>query len=269
VESALAAIVTQTLYPNGTSQPSAIASPCKAYRGWPIPAQLDADLAAGILNASVFPMDVESRTTRYLPRDIELPIAAPTLSLTVSGTQITVTGTPSSPLNAAAIIDNHAFVYPVQPGDTPNTIATGLAALIDAQIPATSGGPFITVTSAKQIIARIGGVGSIVREIRRQKRHFMISLWCNSPTQRDAAAKAIDAAFAAIDFLSLPDGTVGRLLYERSRVLDSAEKARLYRRDLIYSVEYGTTNITSAAQIVAEILNLTADPGGTLLTTVI
>jgi hypothetical protein len=67
----------------------------------------------------------------------------------------------------------------------------------------------------------------------------------------------VDVALAAITFLSLPDGTGGRLLYERSRVSDRVEREGLYRRDLFYSVEYGTTETQAAAEVVSEIFNIT------------
>lgn len=257
VEASIVAFVTQIIYPNGTAQPSAIGAKSNIYRGWPTPAKLDADLTAGTVNISVFPMDVESRTTRYLPNWQSLPVIAPTLTLTASGGTVTVAGTPASPLNAAAIVNGQAFVYPVQPTDTLTSIATGLAALINARITASSSGPVITIPSATRLVARVGGVGSVLNEIRRQKRNLMVTLWCPTPTLRDSAAAIVDPAFAAIDFLTLPDGSSGRILYERSRVMDTVEKYKLYRRDLIYSVEYGTTQVQSIAQIVAEIFNIT------------
>ncbi len=268
VENCLVSAITQAVYPNGTGQPSVATAPCIIYRGWPVPANLDTDLAAGKINITVYPNDVEQKTTRY-PRDWKpLPVASPALTLTVSGDTITVGGASSSPLNAAAIVNNAGYVYAVQPSDTLTGIATGLAALINAGTPATSSGPVITIPGAHRLVARVGAVGTAVRETKRQKRSFQITFWCPNPAVRDQIVPPVDQALADIDFLSLPDGTAGRLIYERSKVSDRVEREGLYRRDLFYSVEYGTTDSQAAAQIVAELINLTGglDPDAPALT---
>ena len=53
VETALAALVANALYPNGTSATSAIGNMCRIYRGFPAAPSLDVDLAAGVLNISI------------------------------------------------------------------------------------------------------------------------------------------------------------------------------------------------------------------------
>lgn len=61
------------------------------------------------------------------------------------------------------------------------------------------------------------------------------------PGLRDALSSALDAAFSAVDFIDLPDGTRGRLLFRGSTVSDQGRTARVYRRDLLYAVDYATT----------------------------
>jgi hypothetical protein len=320
VESVLVSTLTQTIYPTGTANPSIVGARCKIYRGWPIPANLESDLIAGTVNISVFPQDNERNTTRYPREWQELPFSVPGLTLTVEGNTITVGGTVSSPLNAAAVVNRKGYVYPVQPNDTLSSIATGLAALINVNTPATSQGQVISIadpsvavppmtlqesgplsrrfggavlasmagfwpihamnlglkgfwhkrfggailaseaaywpTPSVGIVARVGAVGNVIREIKRQKRGFQITFWCPTPALRDAIAPVCDVALSALSYLSLPDGTAGRIIYERSHSSDRTEKQGLYRRDLIYSVEYGTTQTQSAAQIVTELFNI-------------
>lgn len=256
IESTLVSLIAQAVYPNGTGQASVANADCKVYRGWPVPANLDADLTAGKINVTVFPMGTEQNTTRYPLAWRELPVTAPTLTLTASDDAITVGGTPSSPLNAAAIVNGVGYVYAVQASDTLDSIATGLAALINADTPATSSGVVITIPAAEQLAARVGAVGTVVQEVKRQKKGFQITFWCPTPALRDAIVGPVDSALAAIEFLSLPDGTAGRMIYERSVVSDRVEREGLYRRDLFYSVEYGTTQAKTATQIVAEIFNI-------------
>jgi hypothetical protein len=332
VENVLVSALTQAIYPNGTGNPSVIGSLVRIpYRGWPVPADLDADLKNGMVNVTVFPQDNDKRTTKYPQKWYTLPFTEPRLELIVAGNTITVAGIPSSPLNAAAIVNRVAYVYPVQLSDTLVSIATGLAALINVNTPATSDGAVISIddaipqnspvelsiseslsrrfggsilgsmaaywpfskvnlglsgfwrkrfggviessmaayfpTPSAHLAARVGAVVPIVREIKRQKRGFQITFWCPTPAVRDAIVPPCDLALASTDFLTLPDGTAGRLLYERSAISDRAEKQGLYRRDLFYSVEYGTTQSGSAAQIVAQIFSISGglDPKAPLI----
>ena len=68
----------------------------------------------------------------------------------------------------------------------------------------------------------------------------MVSLWCADPVTRDDLASLIDSSLSLIDWLELADGSSGQLLYRGSTVVDTAENANLYRRDLLYTVEYPT-----------------------------
>lgn len=54
---------------------------------------------------------------------------------------------------------------------------------------------------------------------------------------------------SGIDWLPLADGTVGRLLYHGTVETDESENANLYRRNLVYTVEYPTTLRMSGAQM--------------------
>jgi hypothetical protein len=269
VEAELVSRLAQIIYPNGTGLASIVNKACRIYRGWPVPASLDADLAADIINVTVYPRDNEQPTTRYPREWRELPVPTPSLTLTAGSTTITVGGTPASPLNAAARVNGKSYVYPVQAGDTLTTIATALAALINVDTTATSTGPVITVPGARSLIARVGTVGGLIRETRRQKRSFQITFWCSTPALRDLIARACDAALADITFLTMPDGTAARILYERSTVSDRVEREGLYRRDLFYSVEYATTDSTTGAQIVTELFNITGglDPSAPVIET--
>ena len=66
VEDALVTVVSAALYPTGTDDTSVPGPDCRIYRGWPNSAALDADLAAGKINVTVFPIGATGRTTtRY------------------------------------------------------------------------------------------------------------------------------------------------------------------------------------------------------------
>ena len=267
VELSLVSALAQIIYPSGTSLPSIAGVDCRIYRGWPIPSILDKDLAAGTVNISVFAQDNEQKTTRFPREWQQLSLPTVGLTLTASNNTLTVGGTVASPLNAAAHVNGKPYVYPVQPGDTPTAIATALAQQINADTAATSSGPVVTIPDAYRLSAAVGGVGTMIREIRRQKRGFIVTFWCPDPDTRDAIVAPVDEALADIDYLTLADGTGARLLYEKTRVSDRVEREGLYRRDLFYSVEYATTDTQNIAQIVEVVLNLTDFAGNRLLGT--
>jgi hypothetical protein len=73
-----------------------------------------------------------------------------------------------------------------------------------------------------------------------------VACWCPTPQIRDAAASTIDAAIDSISFLALPDGTSARVIYRNTSSFDQAQNALLYRRDLVYMIEYPT--VTTLAQ---------------------
>ena len=162
----------------------------------------------------------------------------------------------SVPQNVAALVNGFGYSYSVQANDTLASIATGLAALINVNTPATSSGQVISIPSAHSLTPRIGVVGNVIQEVARQKRNVMISLWCPSPDLRDNAAKLFDPVLKSTNFLSMPDGTKCRLIYASSPITDAIQKEACYRRDLIYSCEYGTTVTTPAPTVTIEQINI-------------
>ena len=261
---ALISKIAQTVYPSGTAQPSIVGAPIRVYEGWPNAQALDSDLQAGAINVSIFPSANERNTTRFSNEWKTLSINATTLSATVANQTISIGGTITTPQNVGAIVNNVAFIYAVQASDTLTTIATGLAALISASISGvTSSLAVITIPAGKKIqAARIGSAGLSIRELRRQERVFQISIWANTPQVRDGVADPIDVALAAINFLTLTDGTMVRLIYKNSPMNDSFQKANLYRRDLNYQIEYATTQtaIDTVVTVVQE--NVSNQPDG-------
>ncbi len=67
-----------------------------------------------------------------------------------------------------------------------------------------------------------------------------MTLWCGDPASRDVASAAVDLALGQLNFITLPDGSAARLRFESTASSDRQEEADLYRRDLVYSVEYAT-----------------------------
>lgn len=271
VSSVLVGIISGLLYPNGTSLPPIVTPNVRVYVGWPVPEQLDADLRnvvgavpTPICHVSVYPLATEKNTTRYAQQWQTAIINIPTLNLLASGQTVTVGGTipmPNNPHNAVVFVNNVPYVYAVQAADSLRTIATALATLIGQG--ATSAGAVITLPAGVRLGAvRIGVTGTSVLEIARQQKLFQITVWADSPHNRTAIAKVIDPALKSLTFINLPDYTAGRIRYATNRESDNAEKQNVYRRDLMFNVEYATTLLETNTTITQEQLNISVEAGG-------
>ena len=263
----LASQATTALYPGGygANQASIAGVTCKIYPGWPNKPQLDADLLLGISHITVFARPEEKNTTRYMTQTQSVPATAPTLTLSAAGQAVTVGGAMPSPFtahNLAVFVNSKPYLYAVQQTDTLTSIATGLAALIAVDVSGTtSSGPTITVAAGAKIGAlRVGTSGMGLREVSRQERRFQITIWSDTPDHRKAVVRPIKALLADSHFITFPDGTAGRLIYVGGGgPNDNPQDAKLYRHDLFYSCEYGTTVADPQYQVIAIETNLSAD----------
>jgi len=253
----LATQIAGHVYPNGTGQPSVTGQTVKVYPGWPTSSSLDKDLQNDVVNVSIFPIGPERNTTRYAPKSQVMSVVAATLTLTAAGNTIAVGGAmpaPFTPHNMAVLIDGKAFIYPVQATDSLTSIATGLAALIAQTWPGTtSSGAVITLQAGATVqAARVGTTGTTSTEWERQSQRVQITVWAPDPTTRTQVGKAIKAGFAQISFLTMPDGFGARCRStgQMPTLSDLLEKAKAYRRDLFYDIEYATTVEQQVATVV-------------------
>jgi hypothetical protein len=257
VGNAIRDTIAAALYPNGTGQPSVLAFPIQVYGGWPQPEELDADLKAGSAHVSIWPTPNERPAVDHFPDWQVMSVVAATLTATVATNTVTIGGTVSTPQSLAVIADNKAFSYAVQGGDTLAGIAAAVAAgLTAAGIAASAVGAVITLASAKHITARVGGSGTSFRELRRQERVFQVSCWAWAPDKRDALAAAVDVALGANWRILLADSTYGNMLYRGSSQHDESQKQLVYRRDVLYSVEFATIQTRVDTQVLVDNMNL-------------
>ena len=246
VENALAELVSAALYPSGTASPSIPGRPCRIFRGWPNSAALDADLAAGRINVSIFPVDTALRnTTRYPAEWTVADAGTPTLTVSVSAISATFGGTADAGQLAGLLVDGRTYVYRTQTANSPALVAANLSALMRPDRIVLLSHASISVPGAGVLLARTVADAGVLMELRRQTQIFRITSWCPDPATRDGTAAAIDSALAAQSFVALPDRTQGRLIYVGSTVFDQSQDAALYRRDLLYSVDYATTRVAT------------------------
>ena len=268
VETTLATLVTAQIYPQGTNAPSALGPLVRIYRGWPNPTALNADLAAGIINISLSANPAHHRdTTRYIDPPTASAPTTPTLTATTEANTATFAGTATPGQLAGLLADSTAVVHRTDAGDTPELVAAILASYLRTTRIALASGATVTVPGARLLIARTAADQSTQTETRRQQQGIRLSLWCPTPAKRDQAAALIDSALSAQTFITLPDGTAARLRGAGSQIFDQSQNANLYRRDLLFTVEYATTTTTTLPAMIFG--NTLISPNGTTTSSLI
>lgn len=276
VQAALQSVVSATLYPTAPTTPaqeSVCGVPVQILLGWPSPQALAAAMKTGVSVLSIYPRQTERDTTRYSFDYEEFNVPAATYTIAVTGQVVTIGGAapdPFFPQNLYILIGNVPFLYTAQGGQTAAQAAAGLSALVAAAFPGTAvSGATITLPGAYLILAaRVGVTGTAERELGRQDREFQLTIWSPTSDDRNTVAAYVDPRLRAQTFIALPDGSAGRLVYRGSPFTDFDMKAGVYRRDLIYTVEYGTTDAITAEQVVATQVEAGLTPDGTPAPTV-
>jgi hypothetical protein len=238
VTDAIRDLCAQLIYPDGLSLPSIINAPVKIYSGWPVPKNLDDDLANGISHVNVFADGKERSTTRFLQPYTNPITDLSTITLTVSGNTVTIGGVniPNVTQFCTIIVNNTTYSYAVLPSDTLANIAIQLSLLIPT---ATVFGAVITIGNAYKIIARVGAATAVTFESKRQEKCFLVQTWCPTFDKRDALAKALDTYLPLNKHFELYD-QIAKMVYAGCHQLDESEKQKCYRRILYFNVEYAT-----------------------------
>lgn len=240
VEQCIVNAVYATIYPSGANQASIIGSTCRVYRGWPIPANLNADLSAGIVNVTVSPDQAPGQTTtRYLP-SWQTRVSPPGTTLTATDGVVSVGGTPQVGDVVGVLVNGTPYVYRILLSDTIDLVAEGLAASMTGSISASVSGSSITFNEPVVVTCRVVCDGTSQLEARRQEKGIRVIFWCPDPISRDTLSSAIDQLMVQTPFLALDDATSAHVTYRDTSVYDQSENASLYRRDLLYDVEYAT-----------------------------
>lgn len=259
-------VVAAALYPNGVPAgampPSIAGGPVRVFWGWPN-SSLDADLLKGITQVSVYPRGTVRNLGPYLTGWEQQPITPASMTAEAEDTTVTFAGTSAVPGMIAAILMGtvDAYTYAIQPGDTPATVASALAALASTQWPgAVADGATLTIPGAPAVEGRVVASGSERREVRRVVQGVVIAIWAPTAALRDAVAKVIDDAFLDNRWLALPDGTKAHVTYDGTGFDEEARQAPLHRRDLSLSVEFSTTRTRTAPGIAVPEVEVDPNP---------
>ncbi len=230
IEQALAALGAEAL----RDDPAEV----RVYRGWPRAASLEADLQAGRAHLSVTPGGAARDATRYLA-EWRGVVPAPTLQAAVDGEAVTFGGVAGPGQVAGLRVDGVAYACRLRDGDTPGAVAAVLAGLVRVDRPVELHGAAVTLPGGRGLLARVMADGAGGTELRRQVQPMRMSLWCPVPAVRDRLAALLDLAAAASPMLDV-GGWACRVRAAGGVTTDEGAAAGVWRRDLVYSVEYPT-----------------------------
>lgn len=261
VQNALVTVVAQTLYPNGTAQPSAVGAAARIFPGWPQPQQLDADMAAGVVQVSVFGTAISRAVPQMPPVWQTISITQTQLAASVSGMTITLTGTVTTPQAVSVQQGQVQASYAVQPTDTTTSICTALAAMI---LGATSSGNTLTLPPGATPQMLFAQPATVLQEVGRQRQVFQVSVWVPTPTLRAQVASLIDPAIRLAYRLQMPDTTAAEVRFQGAMDDDQVQKVACFIRHLRFEVEFATTNVQQTTTVTLPVVNLSS-PSGALI----
>jgi hypothetical protein len=258
VEDALTSLVSSALYPDGIELPSLLDTTCRVYRGWPSSSALNADLMAGYVNVTVSPDTALGTTTTRFSSTWHSQRSIPELLVGVSGNTVLFDGNVQVGQLVGLLINGKGYMYSPLEGDTTQLVAANLGSQIAQDHPVQVVGAMISVPWASSLKARVVMHAPAYTEVRRQERDLRVIVWCPSSLLRDKASGAVDISVAKRTFMDLRDSSQARITYGGSAVFDQAQNAQLYRRDLIYRVEYPTIITENLPAMLFGTLNLNA-----------
>lgn len=287
----LAHAAASAVYPNGTGQPSVANMDVRIYEGWPNGAQLDLDLGGQMMNTarppvavarpggpaanvSVYPMN-GSTAAPFQILDNVYTLIPPVfgLTLTVTGVPgdanntvggyptVTIAGQPAAGEYVTLIVDR-GHVYSATGVSTASIIAQLVAQALPLYPGTTSTGTTITVPASFDFTARQGAPGTLAKVTHRQHHEVMLSIWAPNHTARATIAAAIDVALKSKIMVALSDTSAAKVCYSRTNTTDEQTLITLYRRDLIYEIEYATLQQFPGYVITSTTLNVQAGNWG-------
>lgn len=260
VTETLRSIVSAALYPvppTMKGQLSVAGVPVGIQVGWPSPQSVDDDRVCGNSTLSIYPLPHERNVTRYPKQWQQIaPLWTPTFALSSTGQNITVSGIRLKdffPQNLAVFINGKSYIHTTNNFSQTTSIATAIAKLIAVDVPATSAsGNTISIPDGAVIgNLRVGTSAKVGKEVRRQIRTIQFLVLSPTPDGRNAIVKVFDPLLANMERFDLPDGFGARLLYRGSPFNDFDQKFGLFRRDVLYDVEYPTTLSDLAPEAIA------------------
>jgi hypothetical protein len=262
VRNAMVSVIGAAVYPNGPLYASVIASagPIMTIPAYPQPNDLKtfpAPLAEGGQNGvviAVYDSGPARDTTRFFADTYVGALPSPTLAWIISGNSATLSGDVSVPQNLC-LVDGHSdYVRGVLPTDTLSGIATDMAALIPG---AYASGATVTTTNLKA--ARVGVVAPTAKEVGRQVSMLRVAVYAATDAIRSAVVQTIKPVLDDQTRMTLVDGSIAWVRPGTEMSSWPTTKLGLAQSILTYLVEYPTVRVGGAAQMIAWVLEVTAN----------
>jgi hypothetical protein len=264
VNQAIVNLITSTVYPNGATNPSALAAlgflgNVYIFPGWPDTQDVnDPDLRPyseggdRVADISVADFGTARSTTRFAPKTVVTGIPPATLAWELDGDTAMLSGTPSVPQNLSVTAGNKQYATAVAANDTLSAIVGRLA----EQIPgATTNGAALTAPAL--FAARVGVVATTATEVGRQVSNIRIGIYAGEKAVSMALVRLIKPVLDQQSRLALPDTSVMHILQGEEVAVWPSVKTGVRTRVLIYPVEFPSLVFGTAAQAVTENLVLT------------
>lgn len=255
IYNALIDVITDAVYPNGTSTPSIINAAVTRRPGYPDPSRLNALLNLAEAHIGVFAIgNSDKNVTRFQEIEKVISINEATIFTEIINNTVTITGTISVPQSVLIILNKITYSYIVKDADTLADIASNLASLLPN---AASNENTITINgNISSLNVRVSTAGQTLLEIKRQTKIFYVSVYASLPTHREILGDAIDIKLGFLKRLYLPGTSACNITYKGMLEKDQFQKEDLYQRDLIYTIEYPTVMSSDYMMIESEIINL-------------
>lgn len=247
--------------------------------GWPPLTTLQKVAVNNAPVISVYDHGPAVDTTRWLPLQLStVVVPVPGITSTLNTPEIspgahatvTIAGTPN-PQNGDAVslvVNGIGAVYVTQTNDTANTVAAGLAGVINANLSAylttSVSGAVVTLnnisTVVEQFTSNVGAGANIQLEVRRAKRKVGIIIWAQTADQRDQISDVIESRLAYLQAFfgyTFTDGTFGRVTFESDLNREDNILQDTYRRDFRIGIDYGVTYADQVYQVLVSQLAFT------------
>ena len=239
VEQSLAALIAAVLYPGGSGTGSVTGDAFRVYRGWPVAGLLEADVAQGVSHVSVLAVAGAMRDSTRFSSEWQGRSPPATLAGAVAGETVMFSGYGVAGQVAGVRVDGRCYAYRMRDGDSSALVSAALAAQIRLDRPAVATASELHLLRATDLLVRVAVDGQGGRELRRQISSFRTTFWCPTPLLRDLIVARVDTGLADRTFIDV-GGWACRLRASGGSSSDEASAASIWRRDLVYSVEYPT-----------------------------
>lgn len=258
--------VADIIYPDGVSAGSVVGSAVKIFEGWPTPETLDLDMlgqvridgeirdvgTGPICSVSIHP-DPEAAGAVFQilnnPYVVNPPVH--TLVPVLTGNTVSVSGTPSPGEYVTVILDGRGAYSRV--GASVGDILQALLQDMQEQYPSShiDGSGNLVIPAAGTIVVRTGAPCQMAQVSHRQKVMIRVTVWAPDPKRRSQIASLVDAALKSDLVVTLPDTSQALIVYLSTSQMDDHQTVAVYRRDLVYSVEYATLDTFTSYEVTA------------------